>query len=138
MQTSVYVGDENHDDRRPAYYVALSSDNSWYLFTEKWVKVVYKTGFPNVVSAGGNLLPRESLTELLMKGELQWEKLADSEFGPLWCMEGSLETWSWSLNVPVLSNLSEEDEVTYTVAPAFVKIFKHNKFKMRKFIHFLS
>ena len=46
-----------------------------------------------------------------MKEELQWEKLADSEFGSLWCMEGSLETWSWSLNVPVLSSLSEDDEV---------------------------
>lgn len=26
-------------------------------------------------------------------------------------MEGSLETWSWSLNVPVLSSLSKDDEV---------------------------
>ncbi|KAJ0725057.1 putative RNA helicase [Helianthus annuus] len=29
----------------------------------------------------------------------------------IWCMEGSLETWSWSLNVPVLSSLSEDNEV---------------------------
>lgn len=115
MQTNVYIGDDDHNDSRPDYYVALGSDNSWYLFTEKWVKVVYKTGFPDVVSAGGNQLPRESLMNLLMKEELQWEKFADSEFGPLWCTEGSLETWSWSLNVPVLSNLSEEDEVCIQV-----------------------
>ncbi|XAR48028.1 RNA helicase [Bertholletia excelsa] len=29
----------------PSYYVALGSDNSWYLFTEKWIKTVYKTVF---------------------------------------------------------------------------------------------
>ncbi|XP_020244941.1 DExH-box ATP-dependent RNA helicase DExH15 chloroplastic isoform X2 [Asparagus officinalis] len=111
--TGAYIGDEDNNDCSLSYYVALGSDNSWYLFTEKWVKVVYKTGFPNVVSADGNLLPRESLIKLLMKEELQWEKLADSEFGPLWSMEGSLETWSWSLNVPVLSNLWEEEEVKH-------------------------
>ncbi|XP_039003587.1 DExH-box ATP-dependent RNA helicase DExH15 chloroplastic-like [Hibiscus syriacus] len=48
---------------------------------------------------------------LLEKEEMQWEKLADSELGGLWCLEGSLETWSWSLNVPVLSSLSESDEM---------------------------
>lgn len=111
MQTGICTGEEEYDASRPAYYVGLGSDNSWYMFTEKWVKVVYKTGFPNVVSAGDDLLPRESLVKLLMKEDLQWEKLADSEFGSLWSMEGSLDTWSWSLNVPVLSNLSEEDEV---------------------------
>lgn len=103
------VRDQN--DSRPAYYVALSSDNSWYLFTEKWVKMVYKTGLPNASLVDGDLLPRETLKALLMEEKLQWEKLADSEFGSLWCMEGSLETWSWSLNVPILSSLSEDDEV---------------------------
>ncbi|KAG1327060.1 putative DExH-box ATP-dependent RNA helicase DExH15 chloroplastic [Cocos nucifera] len=100
-------------DSRPAYYVALSSDNSWYLFTEKWVRMVYKTGLLNASLVDGDLQPRETLRALLEKEELQWEKLADSEFGPLWCMEGSLETWSWSLNVPVLSSLSEDDEVRH-------------------------
>ncbi|XP_029118558.1 DExH-box ATP-dependent RNA helicase DExH15 chloroplastic isoform X2 [Elaeis guineensis] len=105
------VRDQN--DSRPAYYVALSSDNSWYLFTEKWVRMVYKTGLPNASLVDGDLLPRETLRALLVKEELQWEKLADSEFGSLWCMQGSLETWSWSLNVPVLSSLSEDDEVRH-------------------------
>ncbi|XP_020090516.1 DExH-box ATP-dependent RNA helicase DExH15 chloroplastic [Ananas comosus] len=98
---------------RPTYYVALSSDNSWYIFTEKWVKMVYRTGLPTASLVEGDPLPREALKQLLMKEELQWERLAGSEFGSLWCAEGSLDTWSWSLNVPVLSSLSEDDEVRY-------------------------
>lgn len=95
----------------PSYYVALGSDNLWYLFTEKWIRTIYKTGFPNVSLALDDALPREIMTNLLDKEEMQWQKVAESEFGGLWCREGSLETWSWSLNVPVLSSLSEDDEV---------------------------
>ncbi|KAG8366232.1 hypothetical protein BUALT_Bualt17G0055100 [Buddleja alternifolia] len=95
----------------PSYHVALGSDNSWYLFTEKWIKTVYRTGFPNVALAQGDALPREIMTILLDKEEMQWQKVTESELGGLWSMEGSLETWSWSLNVPVLSSLSEDDEV---------------------------
>lgn len=101
-------------DFEPSYYVALGSDNSWYLFTEKWVKTVYKTGFPNVALALGDVLPREIMRMLLDKSEMKWDKLADSEIGALWCMEGSLETWSWSLNVPVVNSLSENDELLHT------------------------
>ncbi|VVA26127.1 PREDICTED: RNA helicase [Prunus dulcis] len=97
----------------PSYYVALGSDNSWYLFTEKWIKTVYKTGFPNVALALGDALPREIMSMLLDKTELKWEKLAESELGSFWNMEGSLETWSWSLNVPVLNSLSEHDELLH-------------------------
>lgn len=111
IQTS---GDEfETQDVEPSYYVALGSDNSWYLFTEKWVKTVYKIGFPNVALAQGDALPRETMRLLLDKGDMHWEKLAVSESGGLWCMEGSLETWSWSLNVPVLNSLSEDDEVLH-------------------------
>ncbi|KAJ8491440.1 hypothetical protein OPV22_013161 [Ensete ventricosum] len=101
----------SYEDGKPAYYVALGSDNSWYLFTEKWLKTIYRTGFPNISSIDGDLLPREMLMNLLIEEDLQWEKIADSEFGSLWSVGGSLETWSWSLNVPVLSSLSEDDEV---------------------------
>lgn len=95
----------------PSYHVALGSDNSWYLFTEKWIKAIYKTGFPNVALALGDALPRELMTNLLDKNELLWQKVAESELGGLWCTDGSLDTWSWSLNVPVVSSLSEDDEV---------------------------
>ncbi|KAF3656151.1 DEAD-box ATP-dependent RNA helicase ISE2, chloroplastic [Capsicum annuum] len=108
------VGDFELGDVRgvmPCYHVALGSDNSWYLFTEKWIRTVYRTGFPNTALTLADALPREIMAELLDKTEMQWQKLAVSEFGGLWCMEGSLETWSWSLNVPVLSSLSEDDEV---------------------------
>ncbi|PON53749.1 DEAD-box ATP-dependent RNA helicase ISE [Trema orientale] len=98
----------------PSYYVALGSDNSWYIFTEKWIKTVYKTGFPNVALAQGDPLPREIMRMLLDKEDMKWDKLSDSEFGGVWCMEGSLETWSWSLNVPVLNSLSENDELLHT------------------------
>ncbi|ESQ28215.1 hypothetical protein EUTSA_v10018027mg [Eutrema salsugineum] len=98
---------------QPSYYVALGSDNSWYLFTEKWIRTVYRTGFPNIALALGDSLPREIMKTLLDKADMQWDKLAESELGSLWRMEGSLETWSWSLNVPVLSSLSEEDEVLH-------------------------
>ncbi|KAL6513817.1 DExH-box ATP-dependent RNA helicase DExH15 chloroplastic [Orobanche hederae] len=92
----------------PSYHVALGSDNSWYLFTEKWIKTIYKTGFPNVASALDNAVPRELMTVLLDKGDMQWQRIAESELGGLWSMEGSLETWSWSLNVPLLSSLSQD------------------------------
>ncbi|EES07290.1 hypothetical protein BDA96_04G260200 [Sorghum bicolor] len=95
----------------PSYYVALSSDNSWYLFTEKWIKTVYKTGLPAVASIEGGALPRETLKQLLLREELMWDKVAKSEYGSLLSMDGSLDTWSWSLNVPVLNSLSEDDEV---------------------------
>ncbi|EEC73969.1 hypothetical protein OsI_08870 [Oryza sativa Indica Group] len=95
----------------PSYYVALSSDNSWYLFTEKWIKAVYKTGLPAVPSAEGGPLPRETLKQLLLREDMMWDKIAKSEYGSLLCMDGSLDTWSWSLNVPVLNSLSEDDEV---------------------------
>lgn len=111
-------------DAEPSHYVALGSDNSWYLFTEKWVKTVYRTGFPNVALAQGDDLPREIMRMHLDKEDIQWEKLADSEFGGLWCIEGSLETWSWSLNVPVLSSFSEDDEVIYTLALYCAQLFK--------------
>ena len=112
--TELSVDDtESQLDGRPSYYVALGSDNSWYLFTEKWIKTVYRTGFPNVALARGDALPREIMRTFLDKADIQWEKLANSELGGLWCSEGSLETWSWSLNVPVLSSLSEDDEVIF-------------------------
>ncbi|XP_013642191.2 DExH-box ATP-dependent RNA helicase DExH15 chloroplastic-like [Brassica napus] len=98
---------------KPSYYVALGSDNSWYLFTEKWIRTVYRTGFPNTALATGDALPREIMKALLDKADMQWDKLSESELGSMWRMEGSLETWSWSLNVPVLSSLSEEDEVLH-------------------------
>ncbi|KAL1550934.1 DExH-box ATP-dependent RNA helicase DExH15 chloroplastic [Salvia divinorum] len=102
---------ESEHAAEPSYYVALGSDNSWYLFTEKWIRTIYKTGFPNVALALDDALPHEIMSSLLDKGDMQWQKVADSEFGGLWYMEGSLETWSWSLNVPVLSSLSDDDEV---------------------------
>ncbi|KAL6911461.1 hypothetical protein ACP4OV_000266 [Aristida adscensionis] len=95
----------------PSYYIALSSDNSWYLFTEKWIKTVYKTGLPAVASVEGGPLPKETLKQLLLREEMIWDKLARSEYGSLLSMDGSLDTWSWSLNVPVLNSLSEDDEV---------------------------
>ncbi|KAI5679129.1 hypothetical protein M9H77_10079 [Catharanthus roseus] len=107
---SYHFGDGGSEDVSPSYHVALGSDNSWYLFTEKWIKMVYKIGFPNIALAQGDALPSEIMTTLLDKGDMQWQKLSESEFGGLWCMEGSLETWSWSLNVPVLSSFSEDDE----------------------------
>ncbi|KAI8024134.1 hypothetical protein LOK49_LG03G00370 [Camellia lanceoleosa] len=113
VRPEFYCGDtEKKHNIKLSYYVALGSDNSWYLFTEKWIKKVYKTGLPNVALARGDALPREIMRMLLDKEEMQWQKLSNSELGGFWSMEGSLETWSWSLNVPVLSSLSEDDEVS--------------------------
>uniref|UniRef100_A0A7N0TS69 DEAD/DEAH box helicase n=1 Tax=Kalanchoe fedtschenkoi TaxID=63787 RepID=A0A7N0TS69_KALFE len=113
-------------DVKSSYYVALGSDNSWYTFTEKYIKTVYKTGFPNVALAQGDALPRDTMRILLEKEELQWDKLADSEFGGLWRKEGSLETWSWSLNVPVLSSLSDNDEVLQ-MSPEYLDVLDRYK-----------
>ncbi|GFY88374.1 DEAD/DEAH box helicase [Actinidia rufa] len=124
---AVGSGDSERQHINLSYYVALGSDNSWYLFTEKWIKALYKTGFPNVALAQGDALPREIMRMLLDKDEMQWQKLVDSELGGLWCMEGSLDTWSWSLNVPVLNSLSEDDEA-YRAA---VESFKDQRNKAR-------
>lgn len=105
--------------------MALGSDNSWYLFTEKWIKSVYKTGFPNVALAQGDALPRDIMMTLLEKEDTQWQKLVESDLGDLWCGEGSLETWSWSLNVPVLSSLSEKDEASI-ITCCFILISDQN------------
>ena len=59
----------------------------------------------------GDPLPREIMSMHLDKEGMEWSRLTDSELGGLWHMEGSLETWSWSLNIPMLSSLSEEDKV---------------------------
>ncbi|CAI9092802.1 OLC1v1028135C1 [Oldenlandia corymbosa var. corymbosa] len=104
-------GSEFESNLSPSYHVALGSDNSWYLFTEKWIRTVYKTGFPNTPLSQGDDSPREIMSKLLDNGDMQWQKVVESELGGLWTMEGSLETWSWSLNVPVMSSLSEDDEV---------------------------
>ena len=93
--------------------MALGSDNSWYLFIKKWIKIVYRTGFPDVALAQGDALPWEIIRTLLDKEEMQWEKLVDSELGGLWYIEGSPETWYWSLNVPVLSSLFESETVLH-------------------------
>ncbi|WOL06650.1 DExH-box ATP-dependent RNA helicase DExH15 chloroplastic isoform X1 [Canna indica] len=122
---------KSHEDGKPAYHLALSSDNTWYLFTEKWIKTMYRTGLPNISSVNGDPLPREMLMNLLMKENHEWEKIADSEFGSLLCMDGSLETWSWSLNVPVLSSLSEEDEVA-NQSGEYHEIVGHYKEQRRK------
>ncbi|GAV72654.1 DEAD domain-containing protein/Helicase_C domain-containing protein/DSHCT domain-containing protein [Cephalotus follicularis] len=122
---------KTHQDVESSYYVALGSDNSWYLFTEKWIKTIYRIGFPNVPLAQGDALPRELMKTLLDKEEMQWEKLADSEIGGLWCTEGSLETWSWSLNVPVLNSLSEDDEVLH-MSPAYHEAFQCYKEQRNK------
>lgn len=121
-------------DVEPSYYVALGSDNTWYVFTEKWIKTIYRTGFPNVALAQGDALPREIMRILLDKEEMKWEKLTGSELGCLWRMEGSLETWSWSLNVPVLSSLSESDELLQMSEPYYdaVERYKEQRNKVAR------
>jgi superfamily II RNA helicase len=108
---SAYADSELNEDPVPSYHVALGSDNSWYLFTEKWIKTVYETGLPDVPLAQGDTRPREIMSGLLDKEDMKWDNLAQSEHGDIWFTEGALETWSWSLNVPVLSSFSENDEV---------------------------
>ncbi|KAE9613427.1 putative RNA helicase [Lupinus albus] len=117
-----------------SYHVALGSDNSWYLFTENWIKAVYGTGFPNVPLAQGDALPREIMSTLLDKEEMKWDKVAQSEHGGLWFMDGSLETWSWSLNVPVLSSLSESDELLLKsqVYQDVVELYKNQRTKVAR------
>ncbi|KAF9623252.1 hypothetical protein IFM89_000741 [Coptis chinensis] len=129
--------DKEHVDAKPSYHIALGSDNSWYLFTEKWIKTVYRIGLPNVPLAQGDALPRELIWRLLGKEQIQWDKLADSEFGGLWCMEGSLDTWSWSLNVPVLSTLSGDNEMpqisqTYNDAVEYYKEQRNKVSRLKK------
>lgn len=94
-----------------SYYVALGSDNTWYLFTERWIKAVYKSGLPNVPLTPGDPPSREILKKKLEEVNTAWEKVAKSKYGDVWRAEGAIDTWSWSLNVPLLHNLSSEDEI---------------------------
>lgn len=118
----------------PSYHVALGSDNSWYLFTEKWIKSVYRTGFPNTALNEGDALPHEIMTMLLDKEGMEWSRIVDSELGSLWHMDGSLETWSWSLNVPMLSSLSEEDKASH-MSPAQLEAIECYRKQRNKVSH---
>ncbi|KAH9300742.1 hypothetical protein KI387_012325, partial [Taxus chinensis] len=96
----------------PSYYVALGSDNSWYLFTEKWVKAIFKSGLPDVPLIPGDPPPREILMKRLEEVIAAWKNIGKSQYGDLWCAQGEIDTWSWSLSVPLLHDLPDGDEIT--------------------------
>ncbi|KAI4383551.1 hypothetical protein MLD38_009377 [Melastoma candidum] len=123
-----------HENFIPAYHVALGSDNSWYLVTEQWIGTVYRTGLPNVALTPGDALPRELMIALLNKDDMPFNQLANGEFGGMWSWEGSLETWSWSLNVPVLNSLSEKDEALFTSQDFYnaVESYKQQRTKVAR------
>eukprot|EP01018_Ginkgo_biloba_P002355 Gb_35993 [translate_table: standard] len=108
---------------QPSYYVALGSDNLWYLFTEKWVKTIYKSGLPDVPLIEGDPPARTIIREKLEESNVSWERLAKSESGGLWYAEGLIDTWSWSLNVPLLSSLSDEDEMLQ-MSQAYIELHR--------------
>ncbi|XP_057829348.2 DExH-box ATP-dependent RNA helicase DExH15 chloroplastic [Cryptomeria japonica] len=111
MDVSDNLNGLEEQDLVVSYYVALGSDNTWYLFTEKWIKAIYKSGLPDVPLVPGDPPSREILKKKLEEVNTAWEKVGKSQYGDLWRAEGAIDTWSWSLNVPLLHNLSAEDEI---------------------------
>jgi hypothetical protein len=102
---------EDDGDSDVRHYVALGSDNSWYMFTPRSVKSVHI----NLANFGESDRPvEEMLKEKLQSGIRKWENLGRSGSGPLscvWSADSSIDTWAWGCQVPVLSQLSNAHEV---------------------------
>lgn len=109
MDDESSTDDDGDSDVR--HYVALGSDNSWYMFTARSVKSVHT----NVANFGEPGKPvEELLKEKLQGGTQKWENLGRSGKGPLscvWAADSSIDTWAWGCQVPVLSELSSAQEV---------------------------
>lgn len=105
---------EDEGDYDVRHYVALGSDNSWYMFTAKSVKSVH-TNLANFGASAPSEKPvEELLKEKLQVGIREWENLGRSGSGPLscvWSADSSIDTWAWGCQVPVLSELSNAHEV---------------------------
>jgi hypothetical protein len=105
---------EDEGDNDVRHYVALGSDNSWYMFTAKSVKSVHKNLADFGASATGEKPVEELLKEKLQVDIRKWENLGRSGSGPLscvWSADSSIDTWAWGCQVPVLSELSTAYEV---------------------------
>ena len=103
---------EDESDSDVRHYVALGSDNSWYMFTARSVKNVH-TNLANFGEPGRPV--EELLKEKLQLGIRKWENLGRSGSGPLscvWSADSTIDTWAWGCQVPVLSQLSSANEVS--------------------------
>ncbi|KAG0579357.1 hypothetical protein M758_4G093800 [Ceratodon purpureus] len=112
---------EDEGDSDVRHYVALGSDNSWYMFTAKSVKSVHKNLANFGTSAPGEKPVEELLKEKLQVGIRKWENLGRSGSGTLscvWSADSSIDTWAWGCQVPVLSELSSAHEVSIDLVKA--------------------
>lgn len=102
---------DDDGDSNVRHYVALGSDNSWYMFTASSAKSVH-TNLANFGEPGKPV--EELLKEKLHEGTQKWENLGRSGSGPLscvWSADSSIDTWAWGCQVPLLSGLSSAHEV---------------------------
>ncbi|KAJ7525182.1 hypothetical protein O6H91_17G040400 [Diphasiastrum complanatum] len=97
------------------HYVALGADNNWYLFTAKSVKSISR----NVASEDLGHLELKS-SSLILKDKFwlktqSWRKVGrtgtDAQ-ASVWHSEGSSETLPFSRKLPVLSDLTEDYQVS--------------------------
>lgn len=113
---------EDDGDSDVRHYVALGSDNAWYMFTARSVKSVHT----NLAIFGEPGRPvEETLKEQVQLVTRKWEHLGRSGSGPLscvWSADSSIDTWAWGCQVPVLSQLSSAHEVLNLTFLFFVKI----------------
>lgn len=122
---------EDDNDPDVLHYVALGSDNAWYMFTARSVKSVHTNSVNFGASTPGGKPVEELLKEKLQVGIRKWENLGRSGSGPLgcvWSADSSIDTWGWGCQVPVLSELSGAHEVlSLTLLDAWVlnMLFKH-------------
>ncbi|KAG0629390.1 hypothetical protein M758_1G100000 [Ceratodon purpureus] len=109
---------EDDGDSDVRHYVALGSDNSWYMFTARSVKSVHT----NLAHFGEPGRPvEELLKEKLQLGIRKWENLGHSGSGPLsciWSADSSIDTWAWGCQVPVLSQLTSAHKVSLDLMKA--------------------
>nr|PNR55603.1 hypothetical protein PHYPA_006500 [Physcomitrium patens] len=112
---------EDDNDPDVLHYVALGSDNAWYMFTARSVKSVHTNSVNFGASTPGGKPVEELLKEKLQVGIRKWENLGRSGSGPLgcvWSADSSIDTWGWGCQVPVLSELSGAHEVSLDLVKA--------------------
>ena len=92
-------------------FLGLGSDNFWYAFSATAVHNI----FQSVISDAFKESVRDILTHKLPNQTERWEMVGKSGKGYIthvWSLNGSLDTWSWSMNVPTESG-TENSLVIY-------------------------
>eukprot|EP00249_Psilotum_nudum_P024689 c29264_g1_i2 orf=213-4016(+) len=93
-------------------FVALGSNNVWYVFTGASVKTVYKFGLPDDPLGLTNGIPaREFFVGKVPDSPTSWQQVGKSSrnlLSSVWCAKSSVDNLHWSMNILPFGNLMDE------------------------------